>query len=223
VRISELSRRSGVPVPTVKYYLREGLLKPGRLTAATQAQYDEHHVQRLRLIRALTEVGGLALATIRRILDAIDDERLSLHQLLGQAHYALSPNVGSAAAEPGWTNARTQVDKLLDELGWEITEHAPARDELTRAVLALHHLGAPTAIEDLRPYAKAAHSIAAHEFARLAQARDAGDHTGKLVHQSVIGTVLYEPVLLALRRLAHEHESAQHFSKDEDDTRPNSS
>lgn len=223
MRISELSRRSGVPVPTVKYYLREGLLQPGRLTAATQAQYDEHHVQRLRLIRALAEVGGLALATIRRILDALDDERLSLHQLLGQAHYALSPNVGSAAAEPGWTDARAQIDKLLDELGWEVTEHAPARDELTRAVLTLRHLGAPTAVEDLRLYAKAAHSVAAHELARLAEARDAGDHTEKLVHQSVIDTVLYEPVLLALRRLAQEHESAQQFSRDEDGARRGSS
>lgn len=221
MRISELSRRSGVPVPTVKYYLRDGLLHPGRLTAATQAQYDEDHVQRLRLIRALAEVGGLALAAIRRILDAVDDESLSLHQLLGRAHYALSPDVDSAAA--GWTDARAQVDKLLDELGWEVTEHAPARDELTRAVLALRHLGAPTAVEGLRPYAEAAHSVAAHELTRLAEARDAGEHAGELVQQSVIGTVLYEPVLLALRRLAQEHESAQQFSEDEDSARPGKS
>lgn len=29
MRIGELSRRTGVPVPTIKYYVREGLLPPG--------------------------------------------------------------------------------------------------------------------------------------------------------------------------------------------------
>ena len=37
MRISELARRSGLPVATVKYYLREGLLPAGEPTAATQA------------------------------------------------------------------------------------------------------------------------------------------------------------------------------------------
>ena len=70
MRIAELSRRAGVPVPTVKYYLREGLLPPGRATAPTQAQYDETHEQRLRLVRALVEVAGLSLAAVRRVLAA---------------------------------------------------------------------------------------------------------------------------------------------------------
>ncbi|HOZ59840.1 MAG TPA: MerR family transcriptional regulator, partial [Nakamurella multipartita] len=40
VRISELSRASGVPTATIKYYLREKLLHEGVLTSATQARYD---------------------------------------------------------------------------------------------------------------------------------------------------------------------------------------
>ncbi|GMA88788.1 hypothetical protein GCM10025868_40380 [Angustibacter aerolatus] len=47
-----------MPVATVKYYLREGLLPPGTPTSRTQAQYDEEHVRRLRLVRALLDVGG---------------------------------------------------------------------------------------------------------------------------------------------------------------------
>ena len=53
MRIAELSRDSGVPVPTIKYYVREGLLPPGELTSPNQAQYDASHLRRLRLIRAL--------------------------------------------------------------------------------------------------------------------------------------------------------------------------
>ncbi len=37
--MAELSRRSGVPVATVKYYLREGLLPSGVTTSATRAEY----------------------------------------------------------------------------------------------------------------------------------------------------------------------------------------
>ena len=42
--MGELSRRSGVPIPTIKFYLREGLLPPGVATAANQADYDEEHL-----------------------------------------------------------------------------------------------------------------------------------------------------------------------------------
>src|SRR4028119_2159610 len=51
MRLSDLSAASGVPVATVKYYLREGLVPPGRLTAATQAQYAASHLPRPRLVR----------------------------------------------------------------------------------------------------------------------------------------------------------------------------
>jgi MerR-like DNA binding protein len=52
----------GVPVPTIKYCLREGLPRPGELTSPDQAQYDESHLRKLRLMRALAEVGGLSIA-----------------------------------------------------------------------------------------------------------------------------------------------------------------
>ena len=43
MRLAELSERSGVSTATIKYYLREGLLQPGRRVTATQAEYDEEH------------------------------------------------------------------------------------------------------------------------------------------------------------------------------------
>ena len=39
--MAELSRSSGVPVATIKDYLREGLLPPGTATSATRAEYGE--------------------------------------------------------------------------------------------------------------------------------------------------------------------------------------
>ena len=66
MRISELSRRSGVPVATIKYYVREGLLPAGEPTAINQALYDERHLARIELIRALREGADLSIATIAR-------------------------------------------------------------------------------------------------------------------------------------------------------------
>jgi DNA-binding transcriptional MerR regulator len=44
MRISELSARSGISVPTIKFYLREGLLPPGSPRAVNQADYGEPHL-----------------------------------------------------------------------------------------------------------------------------------------------------------------------------------
>ena len=73
MRIAELSRRSGVPVPTIKYYLREGLLPGGTPTGRNQADYDERHLHRLRLVRALVDVGQVSIAGAREVLGAVDD------------------------------------------------------------------------------------------------------------------------------------------------------
>lgn len=91
MRISELARRSGVSVGTVKYYLREGLLPPGEATSATQAQYTDEHVTRLGLIRALLGPGRLSVAAARDVLAAVDDPELSAHQVIGAVHGALPP------------------------------------------------------------------------------------------------------------------------------------
>src|SRR5205823_11902088 len=72
MRIAELSQRSGVPIPTIKYYMREGLLYPGERTSRNQARYTESHIQRLRLIRALVDVGHLSIAATREVVASID-------------------------------------------------------------------------------------------------------------------------------------------------------
>ena len=88
MKISELARTAGLPVATVKYYLRDGLLPPGRSTSATQADYDETHVRRLRLVRALAEIGGLTLADVREVLATLDAPGFGA---IARAHSSLPP------------------------------------------------------------------------------------------------------------------------------------
>jgi DNA-binding transcriptional MerR regulator len=116
MRISEPSTASGVPIPTIKFYLREGLLSQG-LVAPNQAEYREEHLRRLRLIRALAEVGGIPLGTVREVLQAVDDPTLPMHEALGTAHQALGPDLGQED-DPAVAEARAEVDRFLEELGW---------------------------------------------------------------------------------------------------------
>jgi DNA-binding transcriptional MerR regulator len=208
VRISELSRVSQVPVPTIKYYLREGLLPPGRATGPNQADYDESHLHRLRLIRVLMDVGGLGIASVRAVLEAVADERLSVHKMLGVAHHALGPPPDRGPVPDDVAQARKEVDAFLSELGWSVSEQAPSRRQLADALVALRRLGRDTDTKAFLPYARAADELAARELARMPADAPRSD----MVEGAVVGTVVFEAVLASLRKLAQEHHSAQRFT-----------
>src|SRR3954470_16906305 len=177
MKVSELSDRSGLPVQTIKYYIREGLLPKGAATAATRADYDDSHLDRLRLIRALREVGDLPIASVKRIVGAVDDEEVGLQDLLGTAAYALSPPSEPRPESPDWRAAREDVNAIVAELGWRVTPDAPTRDLLAQAFLALRRLGVPIVWTELRPYIEAATIIAEHEVAAI----PAGGQRGRVV------------------------------------------
>lgn len=209
MRISELSRRGGLPVPTVKYYLREGLLPPGRATARNQADYGDEHLRRLRLVRALLEVGGLPLAAVQAVLDAVDDEKTPLQDALGRAHHALGPVHAEVMAEDVVV-ARREVDAFLARRGWRISAIAPARRALADALVALRRLGRDADVEVFTPYADLADRLAAGEISHVSGlGADGGEGSrAELVESIVVGTVVFEAALIALRRLAQEHHAA---------------
>ncbi|TYB61423.1 MerR family transcriptional regulator [Nonomuraea sp. PA05] len=202
MRISELSAKSGVAIPTIKYYLREGMLHQGVQTAATRAEYDETHLRRLRLIRALLDVGRLSVAAIKKIVAAVEDESMPVHEMLGTAHWALSPAV---EPEPGeeWRATRAEVDAFLADLGWDVHPDAPTRDELTQTLVRMRQLGVPV---DLTPYVEVARKLVSEvemDSIPFDGPRDAA------VEALVLGTVLYGRALDTLRRMAQESESAR--------------
>ena len=216
MRVSELSARSGVPVPTIKYYLRAGLLPRGEVTSATQASYGAEHVRRLRLIRALSDVGDLPLADIRRILDAVDRPAIGVHDLLGSLCWAIVPPVEAPEDDEEWGAARDAVDALLAELGWRVYPDAPARDALAQTVLALRQAGLPAPSAQLRRYARLAHEAATIDVDQL----DAAAPRAELVEHALLGTVLYERGFLALHRLAQEDVSARRYGRGTRTTEP---
>src|SRR4029078_92600 len=80
--VSELAERADVPLATVKYYLREGLLAPGETTGPRRAEDDDGHLRPLRLLRLLREIGGVPVPSLRQIVDALDDQPLPVHETM---------------------------------------------------------------------------------------------------------------------------------------------
>jgi DNA-binding transcriptional MerR regulator len=170
MRISELSSQTGVPIATIKFYLREKLLQEGIRTSATQAQYDESHVARLRLIRALLGPAGLSVSAAQQVILAIEEPPESLYELLGIAAAAVAgPNVDDAL-------------QALEEAGFELPEGA------------------------LDVYLDHMRQIAQFEIDNLPT-----DSPTAAVRYVVLGTVLIEPLILALRRQAEQEASARRF------------
>jgi DNA-binding transcriptional MerR regulator len=196
VWMSELSERSGVPVATIKYYLREGLLPPGEATGATRAVYDEAHVRRLRLIRALVGIAGLGLDRVREVLDAVDDEGTDVMAAIGTAHMQLS----SRPEHPPGEEARARVAALVRHKRWHTDPDASHAVALAAALETAAAAGQPMSDETLEIYATAAADVARRDLSSTPR-RDAEGATT----YAVIGTVVNEPILVQLRRMAHEN------------------
>lgn len=70
VKISELARLSDVPAPTIKHYIREGLLPgPARRTSRNMAYYDPRLAERVRTIKELQHSHFLPLKLIGELLE----------------------------------------------------------------------------------------------------------------------------------------------------------
>jgi DNA-binding transcriptional MerR regulator len=180
------------------------LLPPGSLTSATQATYDDAHVERLRLIRALVDSAGLSIAQTRRVLQSVDSPPESVHDLLAVASEAISRPVA-----PGHSHER--VHELMARWGWRIdTKDCTAHASLAEALNALDSAGFELPESVLEDYRVHMEQIADREVANVPT-----DSPESAVRYVALGTVLIEPVILALRRMAQQEASARRF-----DTQP---
>ena len=206
MKMSQLCEASGVSVPSIKFYLREGLLPAGERTSATQAEYGPEHVERLRLIRALIDIGGLSVATAQRVLEAIDSPDLPLSYVFGVAQYAIS-DTSLYADVPEGSAGTTQVNDLIESTGWLVSDENPGRRGAARVLDTYADLGQSHIGEHLAAYAEAAELIARADLAAVAHHADVAD----MAETVVVGTVLGDALNASLRRMAQEHVSYQVF------------
>jgi DNA-binding transcriptional MerR regulator len=95
--IGELSRRTGVPVKTLRFWSDEGLLPPATRTSAGYRLYAEDVTIRLDLVRTLREA-GLGLDAIKKVLrnDLSLADALRLQLAAVEAHAAALQRVAAA-------------------------------------------------------------------------------------------------------------------------------
>jgi DNA-binding transcriptional MerR regulator len=144
---------AGVSVQTLRHYDKLGLLVPSQLTAAGYRRYSEDDCARLKMIRALREV-GFDLETIRRLLDAeldpadalklrleaLETEQRALRRRQWLLRAALNPERQGVLARLQKKHVLVKLGRLerqeflAKHLGWKPTD-SPASQAVWRAAV----------------------------------------------------------------------------------------
>jgi DNA-binding transcriptional MerR regulator len=192
-------------VPSIKYYVREGLLPPGNALGPTASEYAEEHITRLHLIRALLDVGGLSIATAKDVLGAVDSPDLTLAHVFERAQLAVSQT--DLYRSEGSAESRRRVDELVADRGWHVGCGNPGRIAAANVLDAFSAIGHEELRELITSYAEAAEVVAEADLRAVA----AQPHLEAMTETVVAGTVLGDAMLAALRRMAQEHMTAALF------------
>lgn len=210
MRIGELSARTGVPSATIKYYVREGLLSGGERRSHNQVEYGEGHVRRLRLVRAMVEVGSVPIAKVREVLAEVEAPGRDLDSSLGVASRALSQH-RVPTEEPAAEDLET-ARAVVSRQGWDsIGPDHGYMWSLADVIGRLRELGLADMVDMTGEYARAAEIVAEFDI-RLLGTREERD---EILEAMVVGTVLGDAIFEALRRLAQVEISGRSFKRAE--------
>jgi DNA-binding transcriptional MerR regulator len=210
VRIGELAKRSGVPIPTIKHYLREGLIAPARKSGRTMSWYDPSLIGKLRAIKELQRRQFLPLdvirETIERDTEAPDEltaadaiarvlarhggkRSRSREEILARGNSARELDLLAAAglAVPTGADHRYRGDDLalLSTLG------AARRAGITPEMLPF---------EILAPYLAAMRALVAVELRMFREGVIARAKPGEVARLTVAATKLSERLVVLIRR-----------------------
>ncbi len=120
LRIGELAEASGVPVPTIKHYLREGLLPEPVKTSRNMAYYPPEFVDRIKLIKQLQEERFMPLKAIKSVLDEDPERARALialeDRILDRALAGERTRTSAAEVRESYGVPREVLDRLA-ELG----------------------------------------------------------------------------------------------------------
>jgi hypothetical protein len=130
-----------------------------------------------------------------------------MHDLLGATMHALTPGPTGEDESEEYQRALSAVNAMIRRRGWQLGEVTPTRSVAAEVLARLDRLGQQRLIDALDSYAEAAELIAKTDVALVAgiEGRDARAET------ALVGTVLGDVLIAALRRLAQEHMSSQQF------------
>ncbi|KAA1018354.1 MerR family transcriptional regulator [Pseudonocardia sp. EV170527-09] len=205
MRVSELSAITGVPIPTIKYYVREGMLhRAAPAKAPAQVRYDETHAHRIRLIRVLLDVGGLSVSATREVLAAVDDPQRPTRHILGTLLYAAEPGDGGTSVVARGP-AAALINDIIGVMEWVESDRSPAQRSAIDVVARMIDLGHLPSRTQLLSWAAAADQIARADI----EAVDRSWDDVAIAEATTVRTVVGDALLAALRQMAQERYAAQ--------------
>ncbi|MDJ0335794.1 MerR family transcriptional regulator [Salinibacterium sp. G-O1] len=207
MKMSELSERSGVSVASIKFYQREELLPEPERSSPNQARYAANHVDRLRLIRALVDVGGLSVAAVRRVLAAAEAD-IPLDWAMGVAQHAIP---GSVELPDQGSRGVTEIDSVSASMGWMVSPDNPGRAMAARVLDSYLQLDHEELLSVLPEYCSAAEIVARVDLGTVALQ----PNRARMSETVVVGTVLGDSLFAGLRRMAQEDAAHRQFSRAE--------
>ena len=125
--IGDLSRRTEVKVPTIRYYEQIGLLPPPARTEGKQRRYGASEVKRLNFIRHAREL-GFDIEDIRQLLTLSEEPQESCHQVDSIARQHLDEidlRIGQARSPAGRATAYGR--RVRSRPGLRVSDHRSDR------------------------------------------------------------------------------------------------
>lgn len=205
MKISDLADRSGTSVATIKYYVREGLLMQGERVGGNRTDYSEAHLHRLRLIRAMLEIGNLSVDTVSRVLVALEATEAPLVHTFEIAQAALAGSTTSPPPAPS-ADALARIDALRKRTpDWLAVVDNVGQNIAAAAIDAFDRAGHSLPDSYLDGYARGAQHTATADL-DLVQAQGSREDMAEIM---VVGSVLGDPLAQGLRRIAQAAVSAE--------------
>lgn len=196
MQLKELSEASGVSTASIKFYLREKLLRKGDEIHATRAEYGVAHVKRLSLITALRSVANLSIDQIRDLVRLIDDPAVSRLEILSRTHAMV---LGAPAQN---VPDHPLVSQVMDSRDWP-NRSSDARTLLNGTLREMDAMGLAVSADVVLGYARAADLVAKQDLGTVFQA----ETRDQAVLAVAVGVRAYSKLLVSLVALAQASHS----------------
>ncbi|MFD5224290.1 MerR family transcriptional regulator [Microbacterium sp. NPDC058342] len=166
MKLSGLSRETGVSTTTLKHWIRVGILPPGRLRNRTTAVYDDRHAHRVRLIIVLRDLYDASTKAIRGLTELIDTDGVTTIEVMN-ACQALALGVPEdIASDPAYDEYRERTHELMRRRDWRGYPGAAERG-MAFALAQASEVGLDYDVDELMAYADALEPLAGRNVAAL--------------------------------------------------------
>lgn len=200
MKLSELSDKTDTPIPTIKFWMREGILPTGVKLNPTTSRYTSDHIERIELINVLRSKLDLPITTIATLTNLIDDPEVPVLRVMQKCQIICLGLTIDPYAEP--LKQADRVARVREALGWPDVPSWAAH-ELGDVLESAERLGHRISDESLVAHARAFDVIASQNLS----ATITGTTRNRIAIQAVQGVTVAKRLERALSALAYASSS----------------